>query len=340
MEDNKTKREIANEELGSDSKKWYEVLWENQQISQSQSNTEIPAEENILNDASSTVNNNFNVNINSSTINGNSEKQKSEAQTIINNVMNTINKDNPLLIKKNLKENSQESSNNILNLADSGFQNQNIPSENSFNDPESFVDYSEFLTPAPPMESLGIRDVTFDLPSIANYSYSVAKIKEENKVIQHRLESIKNIIDKALGEVSITEPGSAHQNNMFVQEMSDNKMYFDNTNTVFETNTNQNNYDQIEQLSREHHRTMEIRELETEKSLAETERQEDRKQSESIQTANEMRDVTPIPKVDYTPTVPSDKVDNRVTHMTNLNSSGYKLNAEINRPPVWRSVLG
>lgn len=329
-------RNFANQELNSDS---ISFIDQSTLSVQNQSNLEIPSEESITSDGSSVVNNNFNVNINSSSADTNAARQNVEAQTIINNVLNTINKDNPLAIKKNSNESLPEDG-SVINLADTEVQDRTIPEERKFEQEESFTDYSQFLSPPAPLESLGISNVSFDLPSIANYTYSVAHIKQENNIIKNRIESIKDIIDKALNEVSLSEPGAAYQTNMSVQQMADNRMYFEDTNMIFDTGASENNYDELEEATREHHRIMELRQFETEKELADFEKQKDRKESESIDTSVDMRDIVPLPKTDATPTVRAEKVDNRIQHVNNMDSSGYKFITEINRPPVWRSVLG
>lgn len=331
-------RRYANDQLNSESISFVDQS----PISvQSQNSLEIPSAEMLSDAATSTVNNNFNVNINSSgSTTTNASGQRADAHTIINNVMNSTSKDNPLAIKKNSNSSSTENGSNSVTLLDAELPYEENGHQRYANEIETFSDYSQFLSPAPPLDSLGISSASFDLPSIANYEYSVAHIKEENNIIKHRIQSIKDIINKALNEVSVSQPAAAYQTKMMIQQNADNQMYFDNTNVIFESNEGENSYDQVEQLTKEHHRVMELRQTEAEKSMMEVEREKDRKESESITTSQEMRDIQILPKTDFTATVPSAKVDNIIPHINNMNTSGYKLMSEMNRPPVWRSVLG
>jgi len=336
MEDKQTNREIANKELKNNN-----LYFLSNTIDYS-NNQEliIPEKLEELSSESGSVNN-FNININS-TSDGNTIINPANTRSIINNVLNSTDKNNPQEVKKNYINNLPDipEKNNLFRIPEE-YRSQNIKLNGLTRQEETFEDYSSYLSPAPSLDGFDTQNISFDLPSMANYYYSDAMIKNQNTTVKNRLEYIKTIIQKALGEVATEGSSKTIQKNLYVQQTADNRSFYNEMNNIFESpGPNQSNLEQIDQATREHHRAMEIRQFEAQTTIANLNREKERKDSENIELSEEMKATEIIDKGDYSPTVTPELPDTSYTHINNVDSFEYLFFNERNSPPIWRTALG
>lgn len=321
MADNQTNRNIANEELRSTFEGDLKPL--DVSTPEIDATAIIPQEQ--TDSSLSQTSNNFNVNVN---INGDGRSPSSAVrtgtETIINNVLNTTPSLDPLEIKKNYS----------VNLPDGGEGDASLFGDSPVMD---HIGHSYMDTDGIELPGLGVSEMSFDLPSLSNYTYSLAKVKTENKTVQHRYEFIKNIINKAMGEVSLNEPRQAVKNEQFVQSMSDVRNFINEQNIT--TMSGDTNVDLIEKVTREYHQNTQRLQYESDKATIEMRRGVDRQRSEGMALGQELSNITPTDHTDYSPTIPDQKDDLSFRHINNI-STNFGFANEINRPPVWRSVLG
>ena len=357
-----------------------------------------------LGEAANTTNN-FNVNVN---VSGSSQSRdpKSQAQTIINNVLKSSqtlsasdikknwgmdfesggNTNNPTSNIKGLEANTDNgqqsadilSSNYVQNNFETGLEsggntNNPIPSvkgleantdnprvELSEGTSRTSTNHTTFLpnvtdtqipeiqsqienlkiintieSDYPTLPNLGAAMTSSDQSMGSNYSYSTADIKNTNRNINTTLNMVNNIIQSSSGAIL----PSAQITNSTNNEFNDSRRYYNNKNSSIETYNSNNYLEQIDQITRDHERTMINRHNTVETTMIQMGEQQSTRGSD-MELLDAMNEGISNDPTDYSETQTSPMREVEFSHLNDAGSTIDSFIAEMNSPPNWRTVLG
>lgn len=307
---------------------------------QSQSFAELPDAPQTENDASNgNVVNNFNVSVN---VNGGGD-----SRTIQNITTTSL---------QNALPNMNESSNEIKKNSSIDFQGIYGQDSNALNitqEPDILNNlYSIYQSNDQSPSDLIYSNIShFQKAEISHYSYSESSLKTDNQNTKNQYEVLKNIIyypsqgddynEKMPSDYSITTDVSnisPQTNNYNIQNTSSYGGYaLQNFNNLNIENTSNSNIEAIMELSRKKDR-VQAQEL-----------QNVNKTVRNIEdlgklNQNEMDDVTEATTVERKygagPSVNRSHDGRKASHINSPLNNTPKFIEKMNRPPIWRSVLG
>ena len=306
--------------------------------------------------------NNFNVNVN---VSGSSQSRdpKSQAQTIINNVLKSSQALSASDIKKNWGmdfESGGNTNNPTSNIKGLEANNDNPRVELSEGTSSTSTNHTTFLpnvtdtqipeiqsqienlkiintieSDYPTLPNLGAAMTSSDQSMGSNYSYSTADIKNTNRNINTTLNMVNNIIQSSSGAIL----PSAQITNSTNNEFNDSRRYYNNKNSSIETYNSNNYLEQIDQITRNHERTMINRHNTVETTMIQMGEQQSTRGSD-MELLDAMNEGISNDPTDYSETQTSPMREVEFSHLNDAGSTIDSFIAEMNSPPNWRTVLG
>ena len=290
--------------------------------------------------------NNFNVNVN---VSGSSQSRdpKSQAQTIINNVLKSSQALSASDIKKNwgmdfesggntprveLSEGTSSTSTNHTTFLPNVTDTQ-IPEIQSQIENLKIINTIE--SDYPTLPNLGAAMTSSDQSMGSNYSYSTADIKNTNRNINTTLNMVNNIIQSSSGAIL----PSAQITNSTNNEFNDSRRYYNSKNSSIETYNSNNYLEQIDQITRDHERTMINRHNTVETTMIQMGEQQSTRGSD-MELLDAMNEGISNDPTDYSETQTSPMREVEFSHLNDAGSTIDSFIAEMNSPPNWRTVLG
>jgi len=187
----------------------------------------------------------------------------------------------------------------------------------------------------PNLPTLGVSMTSSDQSMGSNYSYSTADIKNTNRNINTTLNMVNNIIQSSYGGAL----PSAEITNSTNNELNDNRRYYNSKNSSIETYNSNNYLEQIDQITRDHERTIINRHNTVEATMIQMGEQQSNRGS-NMELLDAMGEMPPSDPTDYSETQTSPMREKEFTHLNDAGSTIDSFIAEMNSPPNWRTVLG